>query len=275
MFCVEYQSPHARTPVQLDGELTFIGNGGGLRNLSWAYELGYREAYSIRRVAREEQFTLSTKAELAQEFRRVTEADTAAGTPGEFIVYGEYRQRALIVAEVPENVFAGEVSVTITALLLDGAWWRIASREFVPIVDDPSTYEFLDFDFDFPIDLGRPRVISRVESATLTPSPIYLTIYGPATNPYVIVGGNRYQVNASIPAGAHLTIDGKYNTIELTSTTGTVTNLFDAGLRGSGEGGGEYIFEQLPPGEQGVSWDNSFGFALGWYEQTGAPPWQK
>ena len=132
---------------------------------------------------------------------------------------------------------------------------------------------YLDYPHDYPYDYEKTSYTGDVTPSVLTPSDVYLVIYGSAVNPYVIVGGNRYQVNVTVPSGGYLIVDGRDKTIMLTLADGTVQNVFSSGVRGGGAGGGTYIFEKVPAGTSEVTYDGSFGFDLGWYEEEGEPPW--
>lgn len=134
---------------------------------------------------------------------------------------------------------------------------------------------FLDYPHDYEYDYLARSVSAQIETSVLTPCDVLLTIYGQCDNPSITIGGNRYQVNCGVPANAYLTIDGREKTITVTLEDGTVVNVFADGVRGSGQGGGEYIFEPIQPGVQSVGWDGSFGFDLGWYEEEGEPPWSQ
>ena len=134
---------------------------------------------------------------------------------------------------------------------------------------------FLDYPHDYEYDYQKASSTEDVTPSVLTPSDVRLVIYGPAVNPYVIVGGNRYQVNVTVPSGGYLVVDGRDKTINMTLADGTVQNVFSSGVRGGGSGGGTYIFEKIPAGTSEVTYDGSFGFDLGWYEEEGEPPWSQ
>lgn len=273
MNLLKYVPSQSSTPIELDGMTTWIDTADEIRSRKWQYTLGARELYSVRRIAREVGARLLTDRATADTIRRVTDADVAAEIPGELVYNNEWHQKAYIIGSELDFVHGGMVGLSLDILLMDGKWWRLAQQSFYPQTEE-SDYEYLDFDFDFEFDLHYPPPASEVNIGALQASPIKLTLYGAAVNPYVIIGDNRYEVDYSIPAGAYVVVDGKESTITMTQQNGTTVDLFSYGLRGSGEGGGEYIFEPVQPGEQSVSWDNSFGFDLGWYEEEGAPPWQ-
>lgn len=260
--------------VELDGPVTWSQGALDARGREWEYALGYRDAYNLTRPARAVTLEVWTNPAEADNMRRVFDADVANSTPGELIAENVWHQRALVTASQARSAFAGNIGLQLTVLLLDGAWWAVKAIEFAP--DDGSeAYEFLDYPYDYDYDYSRASSSKTVDTGLLVASPVRIIIYGPATNPYVVAGGNRYQVDVNVPSGGYLVIDGRAKTIELVAQNGTATDVFAAGVRGSGEGGGSYIFENVAPGEQPVSWDGSFGFDFGWYDEEGEPPWSR
>ena len=260
--------------AELDGPVTWSQGALGARGREWDYVLGYRDAYNVVRPARAVDIEVWTQAAEADRLRRILDADAAAGTPGELIAEGKWHQRAMCVASDARAFFAGNVNLQLTVLLLDGAWWAVEGVDFMPD-DGEGAGEYLDYPHDYEYDYMESITSGSIDTGLLASSPVHLVVYGPATNPAVTIGGNRYQVNVTVPAGGHLTVDGRAKTIVLTTQGGTSSDQFAAGVRGSGQGGGSYIFEPVAPGEQPVAWDGSFGFELGWYDEEGEPPWSR
>lgn len=515
---LEYQPGVKGKAIQMDGPVAFVGTAENLRGREWSYELGYRGLTSATRAAREVDVDFFTDYATADALRRAADADVMGRTPGILVAQNEWKQRAYVLSSSPNTIHFGRLNTTLNVALLDGAWWRLASKSFsvdnssqtvyesatgrsvttsnaadaplhaltvygesvqdgtptpdapVPVqtvsrtdgtigigvthdgtetvtpidlqghslaslpdgtrdvlhvengrawieknvgeivLDGSETYsrwrtdsiftgskasviagitapsamsdrfvyvgtksdsnmyhdgEFqfngttndtttavtngnisfrstetasdktaasfkawvaanpirilyelgetqvidlgevslptvqdgdtvriiaevqptitaewqvtpgLDYPHGYPHDYSESATSPDVESSVLTPSDVRIVVYGPAVNPYVIVGGNTYQVNVTVPSGGYLTIDGRDKTIVLTLADGTTRNEFAAGVRGSGLGGGSYIFEPLQPGIQDVTWDGSFGLDFGWYEEEGEPPWSQ
>jgi len=260
--------------VQLDGPTSFVGTAENLRSREWTYELGYRDLVSATRTAREVDVTFFAKFADADAFRHVADADVIAGTPGTFVAQGEWKQRGYVLASSPNSINYGELVTELKIALLDGAWWRLVMHEFVPDAGG-GVETYLDYSYDYEYDYSKRATVSSITPNVLTPSAVRLVIYGPAVSPYVIVGGNKYQVDITVPSGGYTVIDGRDKTIMTTLADGTQRNDFAAGVRGSGQGGGEYVFEPIASGTQSVAWDGSFGFDLGWYEEEGEPPWSQ
>lgn len=271
---LEYIPGIGGSPIQLNGASAVAGAALGMRSREWDRTLGYRALVSATRPAREVTANLVSDYEAANRIRQVADADVAAMVPGTFVFRNEWRQHGYILASQPKKMGNGWVSVELAIALLDGAWWRLVEQQFI-MEDGDGEGSYLDYPFDYEHDYQKTSYTGGITPSVLTPSDVHIVVYGPAINPYVIVGGNRYQVNVTVPAGGYLTIDGRDKTIQLTLADGTVQNAFSYGVRGGGVGGGSYIFERISAGTSEVTFDGSFGFDLGWYEEEGEPPWNQ
>lgn len=271
---LQYVPSVGAEPISLDGPVAWTQAGAaGIRGHAWTWTLGYRDLFNATRPAREVTLTVYASFAAADELRRAADADVMQRKPGTLVFDGTWRQRAYILEADVKPYYHG-VLADLTVALMEGAWWAVQTKAFVPDSGQGQD-EWLDYPFDYEHDYGTSASSDSVDTGLLSASPIRLTIYGPATNPYVVIAGNRYQANINIPTGAHLVIDGMEHTIKLVSQSGHVSDAFSSGERGSGQGGGSYIFEPVPAGESAVSWDRSFGFDLGWYDLEGEPPWSR
>lgn len=147
-------------------------------------------------------------------------------------------QHATCIKAVPAVTQPGVSAVKLTIAMLDGVWWSWQPRSimFMPASDTAG----LDFPFDLPANLG----MSLKRDAFTTSSgvdtwPVF-RISGPADNPSIVIDGNTYAVDVSIPAGSTLVIDTAARTVTMGGR-----NLFSKAHRGSGLDGGEYIFQPL------------------------------
>lgn len=148
-------------------------------------------------------------------------------------------------------------------------WTRTLTYQFFPVAEAGSA---LDYEHDYPFDYGGNGQTGEVSSGSVYPSDFLLRIYGPATNPYVIIGDNRYEVDITVPDGGLLVIDSAAGIVELTTVVGLKSNEFD-NTPDASSGSGEYIFEQIPTGLLPVSWDGTFGFDLLIYERRDERVW--
>lgn len=260
--------------VELDGPTTWIGTADQLLSDEWSYTIGYRNITGITREAREVEVEACFKSnDEANRLRRLRNEDVRNGKPGTIEAKGLF-QRAYIVKSAPSKIARKNHRETLTIILLDGYWGRWVSEEFWPMETDPDT-EHLDLPTDVPFDLMPPSSVDVLTNNSNIPAPFKMIIYGPCIDPYVVIGGNRYEIKANVPAGARIEIDSHAfpRTISLVSEMGDRTDLFDRAMRGDGEGSGEYIFEPIRPGRNDVSWNGGFGVSLSWFEQQEVPSW--
>ena len=261
--------------IPLEGPDIWAQTAEGLRGREWSYTLGYRSLTGVSRTAREAELDLTYVRcpEKVDWTRRLFDADVAAGTPGVFDADG-WTTRAYVVKAEPASITPNIIRQKLSIVLLDGIWRKPGDvQHFWSDALQPGLD--LDYPHDYPHDYGGMSILDTVATTRGMPQPIRLTIFGPCVNPYGIIGPNRYEVDATIPAGSRLEIDGTADarTVIMISDTGLRTNLFAKAVRGTGRGSGTYIFEPLPPGTSTISWAGGFEFDLTAIEERSEPPW--
>lgn len=270
-----YVSGTGRQAVELDALPVHVGSANGLRGREWDYSLRYRSISGVNRPAREVQLDAWVlKRSEADRMRRVFDRDVANGTPGTFVAYGSWEQRGYVTAMDAAGIHADALRQRLTVVLLDGVWRRENIAHFDPNGGGGgSVYAYLDHPFDYAYDYSENAQPDEIDASDFVPSAVKIVVFGPATDPQVTIGGNLYEVDVAVPAGGYLLIDGLAKTVALVTANGTVTNVFDKAVRGTGEGGGSYVFQPLPVGESAVVWDRTFGFDVHYYDEEGEPPW--
>lgn len=259
--------------VELDGPLTYVGTGLGIRGRAWTYSLGRRGISGQYRAAREASLSahFSDLVE-ADRSRGVFDRDVANGTPGT-LSSGGWSQRAYIVAQEPSDRYRGWMNAGLTVLLLDGSWSTPHASSFEP-ASLASDYGKA-YDYGYPYDYGPPAPARSVKVPGTVPGPFRLVIWGRAVQPSITIGGNVYAFDVTVPAGGYLLVDTLHDpVVKLVTADGIRTDAFSAAQRGGGLGSGTYAFQPIAPGTQLVSWDDSFGFDLTTYELEGEIPWQ-
>ena len=263
--------------VEMSGPSTFAGTASGIRGREWVYTLGHMSLSGVTRSAREcslqVAFTDMGEADL---LRRVADRDMANGTPGA-LQFDGWAQRAYIVGSQPDTINRVWVEADIKAVLLDGVWRRGHTVSFEPFTASSGDGEFLDLPYDLPYDLGVPSRQRYFDGPEWGDAPLKFTIYGPAVNPAIRIGGNWYKAELTVPEGGYLVIDplAVPRSVTLVNMDGSTVDVFSKASRGGGLGSGEYIFQPASPGTHEVDWSGSFGFDVTWYEEEGEPPWSR
>lgn len=207
-----------------------------------------------------------------ERLRAVLAADSSTGVPGS-VGIGGWTLSALPIAVGHDHWWHGDGYCEILVRLLAErpVWTRAQTFEFVPDRSPSVTGTQLDMPYDLPCDYTPNPPLRRIDVAADGPCDWRLVVYGPASDPYVVVAGNRYSVKAEVPAGGILVADSRDWSIVVRDADGNEADAFAGRIRGK-EGSGEYMWERIAPGTSPVSWSNAFGFDLTVYAERGTPP---
>lgn len=273
---IEYVN-HLGEKVNLFGDGIYC-DSKGLDDWSLGYStLGCR-SFGFRRSQKALNLSLKVIAKSEEEgFRarnrlfEVAEKDVMAETPGRLVYDGWYVHCWLVESEKDMYWFTGKAAEYQIKVLVDDPAW-VKEHELSLSKDGDGTG--LNFPYNFPYNFaGSSKEASYVENPGIVGAPAKITVYGPASNPHVIVGGNRYEVEAEVKSGGKLVMDGNEKTITLYDEYGNSSSVFSKRRGVQRAGSGSYVFQPVPPGENLVSWDGSFAFDIVLFEQRSERRW--
>lgn len=254
------------------GKHTFCDSARG-------YDIDNGRAGSLRREPREHELPVGIEAPdgpaglaARERLRAVLAADTDAGAAGS-VEIGGWRMRAKPVRVECDKWWLDDrlLEVDVTLLAEDPAWRRERTRSFVPDRAPAASGAQPDYPIGFPFDYAPNPPLRRLDVDAEGPCAWRLLVYGPATDPYVLIGANRYQASVGVPEGGVLIADSRDWSIVVRDSDGNEQNAFAARIRGK-EGSGEYMWRPIDPGAQPVSWSNAFGWDITLYEERDAAP---
>lgn len=274
MHKLKYVSSRGNT-FGLDVPEALVGTGTSLRGYKPGYTLGTRAISGITSNAQEVTLDLFIEGfDLAEAMAQEFEFDFNNQKPGSLVYDGEWSQDVYVSKSEVQSVFHDQASVTLTVILLDGAWHKAHVKSFNVVHEDIQN-DWLNLPTNFPYNLGITRPPKTLEVKSSSECPVKLTIYGSALQPRIVIGDNTYSFAITVPTGGRLIADGTRTRKNITLVTelGDTSDRFDVGSRGSGKGSGNYCFEPLKQGFQSISWDGTFGFDLEWWETRGGLPW--
>lgn len=257
--------------VRIGGDSPCWIEGGAVRGFSKPYVLSngsvprfYDEAQerSVRLVYDFEEGGKEGLDRLMDVFAR----DVGALSPGR-LESGGWMVRCYLVGmsdDYEESFLDKYVTLDLTLLVIDPLWTKEHKYSFRPTT---SGGDGLNYPRNHPYNYSAPSSVGSIDVPSALPSPVSITVYGPADNPVVSIGGNRYEVAASVPSGGILAIDAIDRTITVMTEFGSEVNVFSLRRGVQRSGSGEFIFEPVRPGASVVTWDGSFGFDLTVFER--------
>lgn len=223
---------------------------------------GYQRTMQVDAYGKDEQF-----AENMEHLYSIIAVDAEEGTYGRLYVNDTFL-RCRIQASKKSNwkgYVYSEVELTFTAPEL--AWTTEVSRSF-PKRTTAEDDSGLDFPYDHPFDFASEDLGAVAwEIDHVRASEFQMIVYGPCTNPYVLINNHAYAAYTDLEDGEYLIIDSRSSTVYKYLSNGTIENLFnDRGLADS-------VFEPIPSGLLCINWSGAFGFDLTLYLERREARW--
>ena len=267
----------------LGEELNLFGDGiycdsGETHDWEWSYQSLNGYASGFYKAQREFPLTLVIAAgseerglALRNRLFEIAEKDVLAKMPGAIHSDGWYMRCYVKASRKDVYWLTGAAAKYELTILADDPTWV---REHTVHFTKGDTAGGMNFPFTFPFNFGSPvSGTQQIENPGFIQSPVRITVYGPASHPSVVIGGNRYEVECEVPAGGKLVIDGTEKKITVEDAYGSKENAFHLRRGNQYEGSGSYVFQRIAPGYQLVSWNGSFAFDATVYEQRGEKRW--
>lgn len=251
-------------------------NQSDLRDYGWDYSTINGKITRFYRGIRERSLPLVVHGKTADEavevknrLHEIAEVDIVAAIPGKIFI-GDYYTMGYIKASAKANYMRlrKHAKITLTLLSDDPAWYRDETHSFFPGSGNVAPVEGMGYPYDYPYDYAGSRSARVINCDSVGSNAFKLRIFGPAVNPSVSIGGHIYSINGSLGVGESLLIEcSPKKKITLTKSDGSKANWFDKRSRES------YVFQEIPPGQHTVVWNELFGFDLTIIEKRSEPKW--
>lgn len=187
---------------------------------------------------------------------RITSVDAETGKYGRLYVNDTFLPCQIY--KTKKTGWKGYVytEVELTFLAPELSWITVLEKRFYPQTE-PVAVSGLDFPTDYPFELVEEKRGSGVfEIDHIIPSDFEMVIYGPCSNPKVLINGYPYEILTTLEKNEYLILNTLEETITKYLSNGMTANLFNA------RGYDYSVFEQIPPGLISVNWSGEFGVDL-------------
>lgn len=205
-------------------------------------------------------------------FFEITEADTASGVPGKLYI-GEWYILCNIISSDKkfwQETFRG-MENSIKLLVPYPFWCREVTKSFLignESAQEETADEYLFYPIQYPYRYSMPRDVGFIQNDHYAACDFKMTIYGPCTDPSIMVNGHVYEVMTTLYAGDYLMIDSRNNTVIKYKNYGATENMFNFRNKKSS------LFEKIPSGRCSVTWNTAaFGFDLTLFQERSEPKW--
>lgn len=197
--------------------------------------------------------------------------DVLKNTPGKIYVNGEYLS-CYIKGVQKDEWEAGIYTVVTLKVISDKPFWINESSEHFyakdSILEDEKS-EFLDYPYDYSYDYTVSDIGSQIWNIDhVVACPFLLTIYGPVTDPRILIDGRVIEVYTTLEGNEYLILDSRDHTIIKYLSNGTTQNLYNNRYME------ESVFDPIGPGPVYVTWTGTFGFDITAYIERNEPRWR-
>ena len=212
--------------------------------------------------------TPEERAERLQKFFELVDYDVAMEKPGRFWVGDQYLDGFVIKSEMQYYDNRHRTLGREFTLFAPYPYW-IEDRvlRYRKVEEDQASG--IDLPTDFAFDLGKSLGGSdSVDNTHYIPTSFLLTVYGPATDPTLTIGGHLYKVNTTLAAGEYLQIDSINKKVIRHTTSGQDVNEYNNREKS------QSVFEPIPPGNNILVWSGAFSFDLVLHQERSELKWK-
>ena len=209
--------------------------------------------------------------EKRNEIFEIFEQDILSKSQGK-LYKGDYYLNCYVISSVKSKWFLTEryMENTIT-IISDRSDW-VSEKKFEFLKSSESVKLEMDDLKKYPYKYGyyyKNQISSgTILNASVNTSDFVLRMYGPITNPLVMIGEHTYQLNISVNQGEYVEIDSEKKTIYLIHSNGRKESIYWSASKES------YIFQPIEKGIQTISWNGSFAFNLILKSKRSEPLWK-
>lgn len=205
-------------------------------------------------------------------FFEIFEKDVLAKKSGKFVI-GDYYLKCYVIGSVKNDYVARSNYMTIKLKIsTDYPYWcsettkTFLKRNIKDIGEETDFY--LYYPFSYPYQYSAPQDERFIQNDHYAACDFKMVIFGPCTNPAIMINGHLHEVKASIHDGERLEIDSRNHTVHRHMNDGRIENLFNLRNKESN------LFEKIPNGRCNVLWNiEAFGFDLTLYKERSEPKW--
>lgn len=121
--------------------------------------------------------------------------------------------------------------------------------------------------FDYPYDYKRVKGMRQINNDSYLPCHFKMTIYGPVTDPELVIANHIYRVDTTVFTSERLEIDSRNNTVIKIGRLGEETDMYNSRYKL------QSVFEKIPPGRHTVTWPGGYGIDITLYDERSEPRW--
>lgn len=250
------------------GARNILIDKNNLRDYEWSYNSQYDKITGFKRGVSKRKLPVLIYGEqrnsIANRMFEIMEKDILANTPGKLYSGDYYLQGYFYGSTKTDYNDKRFLKLTLNYISTQTKW--IYSKKHM-FGQRGSNESGLGYPFDYPFDYSSPVNAQTFINTSFVPSNFIIQVYGPVTNPSVIIGGNVHKINVEVQVNEYLTIDSLNKNAVKTARDGSKTNVYPNRDLGS------YLFEKIKNGSNSVVISPPCAVDITILEERSEPAW--
>lgn len=246
---------------------------GNFYDFEWDYTSDNDKITGFSRSIAEKTLTLTVMASTKAEFytalnnlHAYTEVDLLDQEHGKLYIGDQYLKCYIKKSKKtdwePDEAYT-EVEITVVT---DYPYW-VTENSYSFDVQTVVSTDNKKYAYKYPYRYANGLTSGTITNNHFAPSDFIATIYGPATNPAIVIGDNTYLINAILNTDEYMTLNTALGTIVKTQIDGTRVNMFDYRDKTAD------VFAKIEAGSNAVGWSGDFAFDINVLEERSEPKW--
>lgn len=255
------------------GKLPYLINENDLRDFKWQYERINNKITSFKRGIVEKTIPciILSNPDAKNHLYEVFEKDVIANTPGKLVI-GEYYLSCYITASEKSDYTNsyGLVSIDLNVVCESCIWYKETIYQYNVISSiDTDITDVKKYSYGYNYGYINNNVNKQIINDSIGDCGFKIIIYGPCTNPLIVIDGYEYKINTALETGEYLTITslGDIKTVIKTKNNGQKVNEFNKRNKAYS------VFKKIRQGINTVAWNGSFKFDIVLIEERSEPKW--
>lgn len=260
------------------GENGIFISDSDLLDYEWDTEKESGKITSLKKDLKPRNFTIKIKGtthedaiEKRNRIFEVFERDVLLQKCGK-ITIGDYYLRCYVIESRKSNYIRKSNFIELKCKIIPEYpfWCKETTQSFMKRVGNATKGlgGRLTYPFSYPYRYSESQEGGRIKNEHYVPCDFKMIIYGPCTDPMILISGHKYEVKCELYNNEYLEIDSRDHTVCRCMNDGTMENKFNHRNKESN------IFEKIPSGNSTVWWNaGEFGFDVILFQERSEPKW--
>lgn len=248
-----------------------------LLDYDWKYVISGKRIKGFEKEIAEIPMIINVLADTTKEYTNycnelfdITETDVLKNVKGRLYYEGQYVLCNLVGSKKKDWCMGVDFQMNYMRLVTDSPFWITEKKYSFPVVANIATLEeenYLKYPFNYPYNYKSDAILSYLKNDHISACDFKMIIYGPCTNPKIYISDNIYEIETTLQESDYIVITSNPKRVIKYLEDGSTENIANSRNK-------KYnIFAKIPPGNNIVNRNGTFGLDVIIYQERSEPRW--